>query len=414
MPPGACFSGRVTLSVGMIRRALAVWIVSCLCGSVAAWAGHDPGDSTDVATAEGNGRRPTTTSTLASAAPEAKAPVLLPPVAAEPPTEATPTTVAATPSLPDDSALPPEPIELTEPGLWVVRSDGSEAIRLGEAGVGMWWAPGSDAFYRLTLNGPEQSELTRLGMDGSAAIVQLPDGPTPEGVRPRRFLEVDIAGAFLAFMWGADGPRTWTGTAIGGLDPSTAVELENGGGRPSVSTGGLVAVGGGGVLVYGPDGRLRYGPHDVGSAILLEGWSPDSARLMVRSNDSCVLEVATGVCTSDGIDLGNVQSADFAPDSARLVVETFEPGGDELRLWITSPGGAPRVLTTDGGRPSWDPTGEGIAFDRSPYRRQQPGTASVVVIDADGSNERTLLTTNRQVVRMVGWSPDGRWIAISM
>lgn len=401
------------MCIGMIRRALAVWIVLCLCGSVAAWAGHDPGDSVDVATAEGNGRGRVTTSTLASSAPEAKAPVLLPPVAVEPPTEATPTTVAASPSLPDDSALPPEPIELTEPGLWVVRSDGSEAIRLGEAGVGMWWAPSSDAMYRWTLEGPEQSQLTRLGMDGSVAIIQLPDGPTPEGVRPRRFLEVDIAGAFLAFMWGAEGPRTWTGTAIGGLDPATAVELENASGRPTVSAGGLVAVGGGWVQVYGPDGRLQYGPYDVGPS-LLEGWSPDSARLMVRSNDSCVLEVATGVCTSDGIDLGNVQAADFAPDSQRLVVETLEPSGDELRLWITTPGGAPRVLTTDGGEPSWDPTGEGIAFDRSPYRLHRPGTASVVVIDADGSNERTLVTTNRSVVGVVGWSPDGRWIAIGV
>lgn len=396
------------------RRSLGIWIGLSLLSGLAALAAAPGQSPSNVATTNDDHdraqptnepqARPETTTTAVPVETQPELPPTVPPTIA-------PTRPPAVPAGPPEPPAAPV-VTITERGLWVVRVDGSDAIHLpAGGGAGTWWSPDSNALYSLRAD-PGGGTLLRIGLDGTVAEVTIPPGPTPDGQRPRRIVAADVAGGYLAFGWVATEGIPWAGIAIMALDSGVPVELaEERAGTLSVAANGLLAISAADLWIHGPDGATVAGPFDAGNG-LSGDWSPDGTQLIVGSNDPCILEITTGTCHGEGIALGNVQRLEYAPDSRRLVIETLEPAGDRLSLVVSEPGGQPRLLVEDGGTPLWDPTGETIAFDHSPYRTNRNGDATLELINPDGTGQRTLLRTTGVVVNPLAWSPDGQWIAL--
>lgn len=130
-------------------------------------------------------------------------------------------------------------------------------------------------------------------------------------------------------------------------------------------------------VLYSPDGGIRLfdptggPPVDVGSdnSTLKISWSPDGRFLAYDEYDP-----ETRVTTVGIVDVS-------APDQPQTLTEGF---------W-----------------PRWSADGETIAFSRSDGE-----TAEVVLIDADGGNERLLAEFETPgFVEQLGWSPDGSMLA---
>jgi TolB protein len=144
-----------------------------------------------------------------------------------------------------------------------------------------------------------------------------------------------------------------------------------------------------------------------GAAILFTSWrrEPDDAEraphvyLMNADGSGQRRLVRRSLETSAG--------ATESPDGERIVYSR-KAGEDGADLFIAGrDGGDERRLTSGGGSyhgsPVFSPDGTRIAF------YSDDGTASaLVVIDRDGSGQRTVLATGKNWYPR--WSPDGRWL----
>ncbi len=111
------------------------------------------------------------------------------------------------------------------------------------------------------------------------------------------------------------------------------------------------------------------------------------------------------ILTSSGSDF-DVQ---FSPDGRRLAF-TSTRQGEGLHIWTARfDGTGARQLVQGTGRtqgsPAWSPDGRQIAFDY----RQDDGSWSIFVVDADGGAPRPL-TTEPGDENIPAWSRDGRWV----
>ncbi len=152
-------------------------------------------------------------------------------------------------------------------------------------------------------------------------------------------------------------------------------------------------------------------PH--GDAIAFVSDRSGGFELLVRSLGGSSAETPL---TSDGGQ--NVQPA-WSPDGKLIAYHSLRHGG----IWvIAARGGTPRQLTTIGARPAWSPDGRRIAYqsdehgDVAPNGYSAQAGSTIWVVNADGSNARTLTTP----VKPVGghsapsWSHDGRFIVFSV
>jgi Tol biopolymer transport system component len=116
--------------------------------------------------------------------------------------------------------------------------------------------------------------------------------------------------------------------------------------------------------------------------------------------------------------LGSENCPSFAPDGERIA---FSWDGEEQKnfdIYVKQIGvETPLRLTTDPGAdlsPAWSPDGRTIAF----LRVSPQNTAKVLLIPALGGGPERLLaevTSPRppqQDLRLVAWSPDGKWLAV--
>jgi Tol biopolymer transport system component len=179
----------------------------------------------------------------------------------------------------------------------------------------------------------------------------------------------------------------------------------------------------GGLIVKRADGSTL---HTFGLPPVEAAWSPNSQSLAILENVSgkynLSLVSADGSSShvlAQGVQLTNFPFVSWSPDGAYIAYGTRLGAIDQLNL-VASDGSNPHVLTTysdrslsgTGAAPSWSPDGKHLAFTWI-----EPGTAPVIsalpqiyVIGVDGSNLQRLTDTPDQNYSPV-WSPDGKTIA---
>jgi Tol biopolymer transport system component/tRNA A-37 threonylcarbamoyl transferase component Bud32 len=123
-----------------------------------------------------------------------------------------------------------------------------------------------------------------------------------------------------------------------------------------------------------------------------------------------VTQVATGAT----VVLGNYRGVStFSPDGDYLLLQSASKEHPAGVLWMlpTLGGPARRVVTDIVGAPAVSPDGSKIAFVRA---QRDERVTTVIIADADGSNERRLATTSRGSwldYPGLSWSQDGRFLA---
>jgi Tol biopolymer transport system component len=137
-------------------------------------------------------------------------------------------------------------------------------------------------------------------------------------------------------------------------------------------------------------------------------WLPSAETLIetdisIESNGHGVLRLTT----AEGAD----EDPAWSPDGQKIVFDSDRDNPDGWAdLYVMNADGSDqhRLTNTDGVsdvRAAWSPDGTRIAFWRF-----SDNVDSIVVINADGTGERTL-TGPREDAADPAWSPDGEWIA---
>jgi Tol biopolymer transport system component len=164
----------------------------------------------------------------------------------------------------------------------------------------------------------------------------------------------------------------------------------------------------------GSDER-RLSPGGYESDDMEPAWSPDGSRIAFASTRPFNGAWHIWVMNADGSGLRQVTGAfstspAWSPDGTRIA---YVGAGGGISVVPGEGGNAQRVTqphadSTDE-RPAWSPDGTKVAF----ARRQTFGAdAQLYVIDADGSNERQL-TTTEGASHFPSWSPDGQQIVFT-
>jgi Tol biopolymer transport system component len=138
-------------------------------------------------------------------------------------------------------------------------------------------------------------------------------------------------------------------------------------------------------------------------------WSPDGNRIAFAAGDLYIMN-------ADGSNLkrrttGPFYSVAWSPDGQTLALDG-PSGGDSLNISTVSADGedVPRILKTNAAAPSWSPDGRKIAYAR--------GTAyydpsQIYIMNADGSDPHRATPDSTGYNGGPAWSPDGSKIAFT-
>jgi Tol biopolymer transport system component len=170
----------------------------------------------------------------------------------------------------------------------------------------------------------------------------------------------------------------------------------------------IALIGGGRVWVANADTSDLHPITPVGKAWHWLAWSPDGTRIAYYQSRRLYVVGADGSNLKSLVPVNGDPSFDWAPDSTRLVVAAPREGNYAMGI-VPVEGGSIKPLFADGIEVSWSPDGKAIAFKAWPIEE------GVAVINADGSNRRTLITPPKNVFFALGlaWSPDSTKLVLS-
>lgn len=147
-------------------------------------------------------------------------------------------------------------------------------------------------------------------------------------------------------------------------------------------------------------------------------WKPEAADLLFtsgRDGNSEIYLLRGG--QKDWINLSNHKAADnwpvWSPDGTRIAFQSNRAGN--LDIWTMKVDGSEQVQLTKDSEPdylpSWSPDGKTIVF--TSWRREkgeEKRAPHIYAMDADGSNQRRLVTEPLNTSAGATWSPDGKQI----
>ena len=102
----------------------------------------------------------------------------------------------------------------------------------------------------------------------------------------------------------------------------------------------------------------------------------------------------------------------WSPDGTRLAYVVTQPAAERgVHILEVAAGKVTRVTTGPDNFPAWSPSGEQIAFTRSP--RSLGGASQIFSVRIDGTGLQRLSLAPGAQDAHPAWSPDGRWIAFT-
>jgi Tol biopolymer transport system component len=302
----------------------------------------------------------------------------------------------------------------------------------------------------------------------SAAIAAVPDGPRlafirsgeplpgdellttdPSGDRWSRLFRIPQAtGFFGGLSWSGDGSKLALTTTKPDFDAppvSYVSTIPAGGGRPKAVRGSRD----GGSPVFSPDGRtiafarLRRGGHwegarafagvsiwlvdaDGGRSAQLTPWrrgiglvpasfSPDGTALAAVRTVPGRSPAIVSISLEDGSQTSLVRNGIdpmHSPNGSTIVFVRPTKTGSDVFV-AAADGSAQKQLTFSPNRqeadPTWDPSGERLAFTQLPAKRHWPARegigSAIVEVNADGTCKRKLLFTYGISYTDPAWRP---------
>jgi TolB protein len=320
------------------------------------------------------------------------------------------------------AAYPADPLSAAvhDEDLYVMNSDGSGRRRLArhmaqDSGVevigGLQWSPrGGAVAYR--------------GASGGAYVAGLDGGPPRKLAATGRHAsppEWDASGRWLAFadadqlvVVGADGRgarivvrQTALGEVVWGTGRQIAFDAEGG--------------------VFGVDSSGEHLRTLVGARVsdTSPQWSPDGSRIaFVRTGDGA----GVYLMNADGSKLARITKGDavgWAPDGRRLVVggplARSDLGLQQGPIVVVDLVNGKRHTVGFGQQPVWAPVGQMIAYVRHKVRRGQEFGSRLLVVNGNGTGERTLAERTffpaspfYESYYWPAWKPDGSEVALDV
>jgi Tol biopolymer transport system component len=157
-------------------------------------------------------------------------------------------------------------------------------------------------------------------------------------------------------------------------------------------------------IAISPDGtKLAFTVRDESTRLWSLPFDPITGRVLAKGEP----------ITPKGAD---ALYPDVPPNGMQVVYRTIRRGKHELRRRSLIAGEDRVVLVTDDILvPRWSDDGAMLAFRRRSPTPSSGGQTwgSVVLVDADGSNERNLTAPSPREVTPYDWSADGKWILAS-
>lgn len=311
------------------------------------------------------------------------------------PTRPGPNTTEVTgPTLP--TAVP----DALTPGIYVMRPDGSQVVRVTTGSPLFSWSP----------------DGSRIAVERDGVLVVATANGSGE-----RVLAAAGAGV-LAPFWSPDGARIAFGRSGGGLyvvsaDGSGAATLVdvNASYAAWAPDGRLSAARPNGELVvYELDGTARVLATDAFGSVA-PAWSPDGSRVAYLGNRIAVVAadgtgghpVTAACCGSEYV----LSPLAWSPDGRRLA---FIDQGDVRAVGVD--GGAVTTLVPEAVGPAWSPDGLELAFiDQSITRADTLLNMEVGVAGAGGADRRVVLSLPASLAaNSVSWNRAGNRIAVAV
>jgi len=107
----------------------------------------------------------------------------------------------------------------------------------------------------------------------------------------------------------------------------------------------------------------------------------------------------------------------WSPDGRQIAFHIWNDGANDI--WVMNADGAnikrltnSPMLELDFGA-TWSPDGKQVAFTRSFWEEEEFKSSAICVVNADGTNERTLVKEKLIELRDLSWSPDGKKIVFA-